>query len=77
MKLCDNFSIPISQDDLLEIFRIKAMRADTRYGNKVDFDGFKDILQEIFYVLETQNEIKMRQKEIKILSESDLTWSMD
>ena len=44
MKLCDNFSIPISQDDLLEIFRIKAMRADTRYGNKVDFDGFKDIL---------------------------------
>jgi hypothetical protein len=38
---------------------------------------FKDIMQEIFYIKETKDEIIMRAKEIKILGESDISWSID
>jgi hypothetical protein len=34
-------------------------------------------LKEIFYVKESEDEIELRRREIKILSESNLTWSME
>ena len=69
--------MPISQDDLVEIFRQKAVRAETKFKYRIDYEGFLDVLKEIFYVKQTKQEIFARQKEIKILGESNLTWSID
>ena len=44
MKLCDDFKMPISRDDLLEIFRVKALRSKTKIHNKLNLEGFKDTL---------------------------------
>ena len=41
------------------------------------FDVFQDMLKEIFFVKETEDTIIEKQKEIKILDESNLAWSMD
>ncbi len=41
------------------------------------FDVFQDMLKEVFFVKETEDTIIEKQKEIKILDESNLAWSMD
>ena len=43
-QLCDDFKMPISRDDLLEIFRVKALRSKTKIHNKLDLEVFKDTL---------------------------------
>ena len=73
LKLCKDFEIPLKKTDQQEVFRQKSLRS----GHKVDFVVFQEILKEIFYVKESLDELELRRKEIKILSESNLTWSME
>jgi hypothetical protein len=73
LKFCKDFDLPLKKEDLIEVYRQKSVRA----GRKVDFQVFEDMLKEIFYVKESEDEIEMRRREIKILSESNLIWSME
>lgn len=73
LKFCKDFDLPLKKEDLQEVFRQKSTRA----GSKVNFGVFQDILKEIFYVKECEDEIELRKKEIKILDESSLIWSME
>jgi len=57
----------------MEIFRKKAIRRNS----KVDFEVFHDILKECFFVKETEELIRRKQREIKVLDESNLRWSME
>jgi len=57
----------------MEIFRKKAIRRNS----KVDFEVFCDILKDCFFVKETEELIRRKQREIKVLDESNLRWSME
>lgn len=57
----------------MEIFRKKSIKN----AQKVFFDVFTDMLKEIFFVKETEETILLKQREIKVLDESNLAWSMD
>jgi len=57
----------------MEVFR----RISIKRNTKVNFDVFCDILKEIFFVKETEDSILLTQREIKILQESNLKWSME
>jgi len=57
----------------MEIIRKKA----TRRNLPVDFELFCDILKECFFVKETEDIIRLKQREIKVLDESNLRWSME
>ena len=43
----------------------------------MELDKFCDLLKEIFFVKETEETILMKKREIKVLDESNLRWSMD
>ena len=43
----------------------------------VKIEVFCDLLKEIFFVKETEETILMKKREIKVLDESNLRWSMD
>jgi len=57
----------------MEVFR----KISIKNAKQVFFDVFKDMLKELFFVKETEDTIIEKQKEIKILDESNLMWSMD
>ena len=57
----------------MEVFR----KISIKNAKQVYFDVFKDMLKEIFFVKETEDTIIEKQKEIKILDESNLMWSVD
>lgn len=40
-------------------------------------EKFCDLIKEIFFVKETEETILMKKREIKVLDESNLRWSMD
>ena len=72
-QFCKDFEIPLSKEDQKEVFRKKGVRAQ-KY---VNFDTFQDILKEIFYIKDIEERILVKKKEIKLLSESNLSWSLD
>jgi len=57
----------------MEIFRKKSIRKNI----PVDFELFIEILNECFFVKETEELIRRKQREIKVLDESNLRWSME
>ena len=72
-QFCKDFDIPICKDDQKEVFRKKSIR--TRHS--VTFETFQDILKEIFYIKDTEERVMIKRKEIKMLEESNLKWSME
>ena len=74
LKFCKDFNIPIKKEDQIEVFRKKKLRAGAKH---VDFELFQEILREIFFVKETEELITIKKREVKILTESNLTWSME
>ena len=73
-RFCKDFDIPISKEDQKEVFRKKSIRTERcgPYRTHVTFDKFEDILQEIFYIQDTEERIMIKKKEIKMLQESNL-----
>jgi hypothetical protein len=57
----------------MEVFR----KISVKNAKTVFFEVFIDMLKEIFFVKETEDIIIEKQREIKILDESNLAWSMD
>lgn len=55
------------------MFRKKARRV----GEAISFERFKDVLEEIFFVKDTEDRIVVKQKELKLLDESNLRWAME
>lgn len=72
-QFCKDFDIPLCKDDQREVFRKKSIRT----GNAVTFETFEDILKEIFYIKDTEERVMIKRKEIKMLEESNLKWSME
>ena len=73
LKFCKDFEMPITKQDQIEIYRKKV----TKQNLPVELDKFCDLLKEIFFVKETEETILMKKREIKVLDESNLRWSMD
>jgi hypothetical protein len=73
LKFCKDFDIPITKKDQMEVYR----KISIKHNLKVNFDVFQDLLKEVFFVKETEQLILMKQREIKVLDESNLTWSME
>ena len=67
-KFCKDFEIPISKEDQKEVFRKKSIKTH----NSVNFEKFQDILEEIFFIQDSEERIMMKKKEIKMLQESSL-----
>ena len=72
-KFCKDFDMPICKEDQREVFRKRSIRTN----NSVTFEKFQDILMEIFYIKDTEERILIKKKEIKLLEESNLQWSME
>lgn len=73
LKFCANFDIPITKKDQMEVYR----KISIRENKNVNFEVFQDLLKEMFYVKETEQFILLKQREIKMLEESNLRWSME
>ena len=58
----------------MEVFRKIAIKNNHKVAN---FETFCEILREIFFVKETEQAILMTKREIKVLDESNLKWSME
>ena len=57
----------------MEVFR----KISIKVNKSVNFEVFQDLLKEMFYVKETEQFILLKQREIKMLEESNLRWSME
>lgn len=57
----------------MEVFR----KISIKENRSVNFEVFQDLLKEMFYVKETEQFILLKQREIKMLEESNLRWSME
>ena len=58
MKFCKDFEIPVEKKDQIEAYRKIAVKKGLH--NQVDFDKFKDILCELFYIRNTEDRIMIK-----------------
>jgi hypothetical protein len=65
--------MPVMKQDQIEIYR----KLVTKKNLPVNMEMFCDLLKEIFFIKETEETILLKKREIKVLDESNLRWSMD
>ena len=58
----------------MEVFRKIAVKTNLK---EIQFETFIEILKELFFVKETEQAILLTKREIKVLDESNLKWSME
>ena len=88
LKFCKDFKIPVNKDDQIEVYRRRVRRiqkdldrSEVPAGSSekfaVSFPMFIDILCELFFVKDVEDKIMKKTKEIQILSQSALRWSLE
>jgi hypothetical protein len=71
LKFCRDFEIPCSKEDQTEAYRLLVKKNKLK---KVDYETFNEILKELFFVINTEQQIREAQKEVdEIYSQGEIS----